>query len=325
VIDYEELAARSFDEQLDPDDQASLRVWADALEGADDPRGSLITMEFAIRDQPARRRELTRAMNVHLAERAAPMFAGITPLLHDKRALELDWRSGRLYGASIDTRYIADKADLAPHKLVSMLLKAPATAGMRRLHVRVRRATHVDPVLRIIAKSKRRHALEELAVMTGVRPRELGTYNLAARFRIEGAMVDTELPNLRTLVIDDAVVPFPAGDGAVAALEDATDPSDVADRRLIGRCLTAGDAVRDAALKHVAALGPAAFMFVDTLLVLLEPGLVAAQDTVVRSLPALGAAARSAVPRLAVITGRTALYDLATRQAAGRAIAALRV
>jgi hypothetical protein len=41
MIDYEELARHAL-VTLSPDERAALRVWADQLEAAGDPRGALI-------------------------------------------------------------------------------------------------------------------------------------------------------------------------------------------------------------------------------------------------------------------------------------------
>jgi len=147
MIDLEELAARSLDEPLTPDERVALRVWADALEDAGDPRGPLIAMEHALRDQPSRGRELRQAMHDYAATNAAHLLGAIAPLLRFKRALSLDWRSGLLHGAFLDTRYIAKLSDVAPNELVTMLLGAPAATTLRRLYVRVRSADQVGPVL----------------------------------------------------------------------------------------------------------------------------------------------------------------------------------
>src|SRR4051812_933931 len=104
MIDYEQLAVRSFDHPLDSDDQAAIRVWGDALESAGDPRGALIAIEYAIRDRPARGHALGRAAHEHLVEHASAWIAAMAPLFGVPRAIELDWRSGLLHGVFLDPR-----------------------------------------------------------------------------------------------------------------------------------------------------------------------------------------------------------------------------
>jgi hypothetical protein len=319
VIEYDALARRSFNEPLDVDERESLRVWADALEAAGDPRGRLIAIEHAIREHPERRVELARATNEHLAQHADPMMVGAAaPLLSGSGVLELEWRSGLLYGATLDTRRTL-KADLGAHELVLPLLSAPMAKTLRRLTVRVRHTFQVDLVLRELDKTREPRPLEEIAIAPGPRPRRIS--DAAPR-----SWDATKYPRTRSLVVDDTAIALPLGGWGRVDPDEvrrAHSPAQRYDRWLLGRALTAADAdIRFAALERIAALGPAAFMFVETLLVLLAPGLVPAQDTVVRCLAALGPAARSALPRLAAITGAPH-YDTATRKAAGHAIAEL--
>ncbi len=127
MIDFEELAVRSLDEPLTPDERIALRVWADTLEDAGDPRGPLIAMEHALREQPRRRYELRQAMNEYVAAHAAPWLGSLAPFIQARRVLSLDWRSGQLYGAFFDTRYLADQTKLPPGQLVTRLVRAPAS------------------------------------------------------------------------------------------------------------------------------------------------------------------------------------------------------
>ena len=51
LTDYEELSARSFEELHDPELRAAVQVCADALAQIDDPRGPLISLEYALYDE----------------------------------------------------------------------------------------------------------------------------------------------------------------------------------------------------------------------------------------------------------------------------------
>jgi hypothetical protein len=309
MIDVEELAIRSFDEPLAADDLAALRVWGDQLEAAGDPRGGLIAMEHEIRAQPRRRRELARATIAH----AGALLGKLGPLVESSRALEVDWRSGRLYAVFLDTRHLAKRAKLPPEALVEMLLRAPAAASLRRLHVRVRYAEQIDPVVVELLHSPARD-LEEIVILVGVRPTSLN--GLARR-----GLAET-FPDLRLLAIQDRITPVPTRGDAVAIARAM--PAEPNGRILLGRALTSDDAaLRAEAARRIAELGPRAFMFVDTLLALLEPRLTTPQAAFASCLGSVGEAARIAIPRLATITGRVTHYDLDTRRAAGAAIAAL--
>jgi hypothetical protein len=78
------------------------------------------------------------------------------------------------------------------------------------------------------------------------------------------------------------------------------------------------------ALHRLTELGDRGFAFVETLMMLLAPGIVTPQAPIVACLSALGDRAQIALPLLASITGRAGLYDRETRHAAGVAITALR-
>jgi len=329
MIDFEALAARSLDEPLTPDERVALRVWADTLEDAGDPRGPLIAMEHALRDQPRRRYELCQAMNEYIAAHAAPWLGLFVPFVEFKRVLSLDWRSGMLYGAFFDTRYLADQTKLPPGDLVALLFSAPPAATLRRLHVRVRYAHQVNQVLEVLREIARPPPLEELLVLTGVRVVAIAAVDHDLPYAAPPA---DRYPELRLFAGDARLSVLSLLDSRgrrddtdLARLLPAAAPSTAEGRRTLGRGLLRPDPVlRAQALHRLAELGERAFMFVESLMVLLEPGIVTPQAPIAACLPALGDHARIALPMLATITGRAAHYDRETRRAAGVALAALR-
>ena len=322
TIDFYALMQRSLDLPLQGDDRDAIRVWADWLQETGDPTGMLIALEHAIIDQPSRRRELERAIKLHLIEHGKPLLGAQlgSIVTTAKRELELEWRSGIVRAIFLDLRYAAH--------LLETVLASQLARQLRRLELRVRRTSSVAEVARVVSNA-RLPAIEELVVMPGVRPRQLAApvyppHQLAEAF-------DT----LRLLVVDDAIVPLRV-ERPPAVVSRAV-PSDRIQRQLLGRCLTCGDAERRAAaLERVEALGPAAAVYVDTLLLLLAPRITTAlaapvrgvaavpQDKVIDALAAIGLYARGALPVLATITGCPDHYDESTRKAAGRAIEVLR-
>ena len=353
MIDPEELAARSFDEPLGRDARAAVRVWADALEAAGDPRGPLIAMEHALLDQPARRHELRQAMNEHVAANAPQLLGELAAHLRAPRAVSLDWRSGLLYGAFLDTRHLANRVELGPARLVEMLLDAPAAATLRRLHVRVRVGSQVEPVMQMLRRANPVRPLEELLVLAGVRPGQLVSPEPGSRSPAQFAV---RYPRLRLLADGDRLCALPLlatgvlpSEAALARALAAADPGTADGRVALGRALAtvtaqglasgarhrsgADDGPRDAgpepdartqALRRLTELGDRGFAFVETLMLLLAPGIVTPQAPIVACLSALGDHARIALPLLATITGRAEHYDRETRRAAGVAIATLR-
>jgi len=320
VIDYYALAMRSLDEPLQGEDRDAIRVWADYLQNAGDPTGMLIALEHGIVDQPSRRRELEREIKLHLAAHGRPLLGKLWPIVANaKRELELEWRSGMVRAVFVDLRY-------GPH-ILEPLIASQLPRLLRRLEVRVRRIASVDDVSGMLAKA-RLPAIEELVVMPGVRPTRINMppYHVRGRHLRVERLAET-FDTLRLLVVDDSIVPLRM-DRPPAALSGAV-PSDRVQRKLLGRSLTsANPTLRVAAIARVKALGPAAAVYVDTLLLLLAPRIEAdtpvPQDKVIDALAAIGLHARRALPQLATITGRPDHYDEATRKAAGRAIEALR-
>jgi hypothetical protein len=319
VTGYEQLALRSFDHPLDADEQEAMRVWGDALESAGDPRGALITIEYAIRDRPERRHELGRAINEHLVEHASEWISAIAPLTRVSRALELEFRSGLLYGAFLDTRRTKETRD-KPADAVQRILGAPAAKTLRRLHVRVRQLARVREVLELLAQKKgHKLPLEEIVVRFGVRATRLGRPYVHSQFADERSLPSV-YPGLRHLEIGDCLASLPFGETHVVNA-----PSDPVARTYLGRALGQVEPnVRAAAIARLAAHGRAGFMFRDTLLALLGPGMPAPQAGIAACLARCGEHARSAIRPLAIVTGRTKHYDVDTRRAAGVALAALR-
>src|SRR5262245_46522124 len=134
MIDYERLATRSLDEPLDDEELATLRVWGDVLEAANDPRGVLIAIEHAILAAPARRHALAAAGNPHVMARMPDLIGPLALLLEHRRAVELEWRAGVLHGVFLDIRRLPKNPDFTPEEAIDKLFAAPAMATVRRLH-----------------------------------------------------------------------------------------------------------------------------------------------------------------------------------------------
>ena len=313
MMDFELFARRSFD-ALDEERRDAIRVWGDALQTTGDPRGVLIALEYGLRDRPDLRREILREMNSHLHANGKPLLGDLAELLVQPRGIELDWRSGLLHGAFVDLRHLPSEPSV-----IDRLLAAPAAPTLRRLHVRVRRARDVRDVLRRLAdRPTVGPLLEEIIIQSGVRATRLGSSFVANARPIDASLGAP----LRFLILEGTIVSLHIDQHQ--SLSSAR-PAAADARLLLGRALTCNQAdLRVAAIERVTRLGPAAFMFVDTLLALLEPGMPVPQAKVVHALREIGYEARRALPLLALITGRAAHYNVETRKAAGLAIAALR-
>jgi hypothetical protein len=307
-IDYSALASRAFDEVLSAEDQAALRVWADLLEENGDPRGPLITIEHAF----TAARERRSAVNAHLLDHGQALIGELREVLAFPRALTLDWRAGRLYGATLDARYAPAQLGIPAVELVDRLIAAPAMLTARKLHVRVRTAGDVANVVVALVKLGPALPLEQIAVLTGVR---------ALRFQVAtsttGALT-TRYPSLWLIAVGAMLHAMPAKQP-----RDRDVPQELAGRIAIGRALIQPDAaLRGAAVARIAELRERGLPFVDALMMLLQPGVIPEQEPIAACLGCLRAPA--ALPLLATITGRVALYDLPTRRAAGVAIARIR-
>lgn len=332
LSDYEELAARSFDEPGDPELRAAVLVCADALSQIDDPRGPLIAMEHALRDADDRKAvELRRAMHEHAAAYLVPQLGGAGPLMHARRTLALEWRSGQLYGVSLDARYLPVKSKQPPGELVRIVLDAPAARNLRRLRVRVRTDDEVRDVHSFLHARRHGPPLEEVELYTNVWPSTLTA--------TQGG--GPPFPNLYYLVHGTTVVALPPT-GEITCpparvLPDvplADPPTTVPARRFLGRAITHGNAeLRVAALERVATFGPRAKCFERVLCALLQP-LVATSQLgwhttskpllpIIEALRALGPS-RHASRVLQKVASRPGDYDPETRRAAGSAAVELR-
>jgi len=331
IGDYDELAARSFDEPYDPELRDAMLVCADALVQANDPRGPLITMEHALEDaEPRRALELRRAMHEHVIEHGAMLLGAVASLMSFKRALSLEWRAGRLYGVLIDARYIVPKAKIAPGELVKLVLKSPAARTLRRLRVRIRRPSHVVDVIAMLAKRKRPLPLEELEVGARVWPRQIDqqqgrSYTVAPAYKLL-----EKYPNLYYLAVHDVILPLPIGDATEQPEQHIPEvllvdpPTSLAPRVMLGRALTSlSPELRAAAFQRITGIGPAARVFSRVMNVLLQPGVSEPQLPIVAGMRALGPA-RETLSMLAKVASRVGQYDVATRRAAGAAAAVVR-
>lgn len=325
--DYDELAARSFDEPYDAELRESMLVCADALGQANDPRGPLITMEHALLDaEPRRAFELRRAMHQHVLDHGASLLGAVASLLSFKRALELEWRSGRIYGVTIDTRYLSPKAGISPAELVKVFVKVPATSHLRRLRVRVRKPEHVAGVVTMLGKRKHPRPLEELEIGGRVWPSQIAEeYEpTAAREKLR-----EKYPNLYFLALEDSIVPLPIAakrkpKQQLADVLLVDPPTTVAPRVMLGRALCAHDPdLREAALQRIAGIGQPAVVFARVMRILMQPRVVTPQLPIVAALRALGPG-RDTMTALARVSSRVAQYDVETRRAAGAAAAELR-
>jgi hypothetical protein len=334
LSDYEELAARSFDEPGDPELRAAVLVCADALLQIDDPRGPLIAMEHALHEaDDAKALELRREMHEHAAVHFGHELAAAAPLMYANRTLSLEWRSGLLYGASVDARYFMRKQNQSPSELVRILIEAPVAKQLRRLRVRVRTDDDVRAIDRMLHEQGRRPPLEELAIYTNAWPSTLTPTSeplLSERFpnlyyavhgvRVFGLPPTGHLKHTPKHVLPDVMIAEP--------------PTTPRARRFLGRALCHGDVdLRVAALERVTGFGPQAKVFERLLCTLLQP-LVASSTLalhttskphlpIVTALRALGPS-RYASRVLEKVASRPEYYDAETRQAAGSAAAELR-
>lgn len=323
ALEYEDLAARAFDEPYDALLRAELRVCSDELEQAGDPRGPLIALEHAALDEPPRRaRELRRAMDDLAFEHGAPLLGALTtPVLRKEVAFE--WRAGRIYGASVDTRRLAKLGPrISPAELVDLVLDAPAAHALRRLRVRMTPAEDHAAMLRRLCNRGRRPPLEELEIGTRAAPSVLR--------RPEGTAALEQYPDLYLLALRDAIHPprpqsevrWSAAQRA-AQVSQADPPTTAGGRAVLGRALLSNEEpVRAAALARIATSGRGARCFARVMTILLQPGIVAPQLPIIEAMRALGGP-RELARVLARISSRPH-YDAPTRSAAGAASAAIR-
>jgi len=328
LADYEHLAARSFEEPHDADLRAAVLVCADALSQIDDPRGPLIAMEHALRDaDPRRAIELRKAMHEHAAGEAAGLLAGAAPLMYSGRTLALEWRSGKLFGISVDARYLPKKTKQGAGELVRIVLGAPAASNLRRLSVRVRNDNDTRAILGMLRKLDAPPPLEELDIYTSVWPQRMTpTAQL---------VMQEHYPHLYYVVHETSTISLPPTGNPLRDtgldlhdLQRCGPPTAQPARTFLGRALThASHELRGAALKRIIEHGPLAKVFERVLVTLLQPrvippgagpGVTARALPVVEALRAIGPS-RSARRMLDKVASRPADYDAVTRSAAGKA------
>src|SRR5262249_26621351 len=176
AIVYEALAVRAFDQPYDAELRAALRVCGDALEQAGDPRGHLIALEHALLDErsPRRARELRRAIEEHAFGPGAALLGPLASPATYREEVALEWRAGRIYGATVDARYLGRRGasigqSIGPVGLVELVLQAPAARDLRRLRVRTSGGGQGER-RGMLRKRRPRPPLEEIELNGGVRP-----------------------------------------------------------------------------------------------------------------------------------------------------------
>ncbi len=334
LADYELLAARSFEEPHDRDLRASVLVCADALSQEGDPRGPLIAMEHALHDADHKRTVLLRkAMHEHASTEGSALLGSAASLMFAGRTLTLDWRSGRIYGMSVDARYLPRKSKTSTGDLVRQALGAPAAADLRRLRVRVRSAEEVRSIVDMLALHKRPPPLEELVLYTtSVWPQRMTI--------IVQALLQERLPHLYYVVHEARMLSLPPRgvvhqhlERYLREIEGCDPPTTPVARAFLGRCLTsAHQELRLTALTRVKQLGPEAKVFEHVLCVLLQPRIVTLRKDDLD--PALTTSApvwltvealiatkpsRWARAQLEALASRPEVYDAKVRSIAGKA------
>lgn len=321
--DYELLAARSFEEPHDAELRAAVLVCADALGQIDDPRGALITMEYALRDADGKRAvELRKAMHELAAGEGAGLLAGAASLMYAGRTLALEWRSGKLFGITIDARYLPKKSKQTAGELVRIALGAPAASDLRRLSVRVRSEDDTRSIFQMLDSLDRRPPLEELSSYTSVWPQRMEIMPAALRL--------DRYPRLYYLVRETRAISLPpSGDATRDVLRDIPEvlrcdpPTSQPARTFLGRALThANVELRNAALERIQRLGPEAKVFERVLCTMLQPGLATSTGSapllpIVHALRAIGPS-RATRRMLDKVASRPEYYDAETRSAAGK-------
>ena len=313
-IDYEATARLAFDVPLDADAHAALRVWADILEAKGDARGPLIALEhLAIDDAMVTDRHEHNRLVLDASAELLPTFAAA---LRVPRAVALDWRAGALYAAELDTRRAETVLNATAESIVTSLLVAPAAHAMRRIFVRVRKDNQVARVASAIAQSEAANSLEQVSVLTGPFARSAVQYSTAA------AQLIRACPSLWMLAAGFSLTALTMeGAGEIRR----ADPAKPSGRRTLGRALF-HQQHRPAALERIESLGAHALGFVEALMALLAPR-VTDEPTHIAACQCLAAIgprhAARAVPLLRKITGRTELYEVEARRAAGQALVAL--
>ena len=321
MIDYDAIARRALDVPLTETQDANLRVWADQLEAAGDARGALISLEYAMRAEPARRRVLRKAAHDHVVAHGDALLGPLIELARVPHAIQLDWRAGHLYGLSLDARHASKALGRREADVFALALGAPVVSDLRRLVVRAWKPTGKTEMFEhALQTGLRVPPLEELIIHTSGAP---STY-FSQPWRDHPLRVRLveRYPALR-MFVDEYVIGWPVHtDDASAAIQAtrAAEPATKAGRAVLGRAMLRVDVpLRTAALERVEQLGPRAFALVETLMILLRSDNVAHKLPIARALAKIGDAAGPAWQALASITGRTD-YSEEARGAAGVAL-----
>lgn len=146
-----------------PLDEQRLLVYADWLQGRNDPRGELITVQHALsREKDPGEFLRYRKAEQSLLQRFAPYFYGerFKDYFHLAR---LQWRLGFFGVVSIDLDAVAKEADVA--EVLSALFDAPSARFLHELRLQVRELDlQAAGVLRALAGENRPRALVALAL-----------------------------------------------------------------------------------------------------------------------------------------------------------------
>jgi hypothetical protein len=259
-VNFDELAKRAFDEPDHPEVREALPVCADMLEQQNDPRGALVTMELALRDaHPRDALALRRGIDAYVIANAKALGAqGAQPLL-DKKLLALEWRAGRIFGATLDTTrvVVSDEYDLV-HRVVEL----PAAFHIRRLRIRKRPTRGTYRIHTALARRLSEGPIEELELGNARTPSEFG-WNTEVRWLLEG-----KYRHVWWYVRDHSLHPLTAATTLrTATLElEMSDATTAQGRMLIGRALTHADAeIRAAAIGRITILGVQARVFARAL------------------------------------------------------------
>ncbi len=330
LSDYELLAARSFEEPGNHELRAEILVCGDALSQQGDPRGPLITMEHALHDADGRRAvELRKAIHEHAATEGSSLLGSAASLMHAHRTLSLDWRSGKIYGMSIDARYLPRKSKISAGELVRQAIQSPAANDLRRLRVRVRSEEDTRSIVNMLApRVKRQLPLEELDIYTNAWP--------ARMTPTTQTVLQETYPRLYYVVHENRTISLPPMgvlhrdvERYIPDVESCDPPTTPEARAFLGRCLThANRELRVAALERIVQLRSKAKVYERVLCTLLQPGIAGPSIVgtvtsephlpIVQALVAIGPS-RATRRMLDKVASRPQYYDAETRSAAGKA------
>lgn len=333
---------RSFASSAPLQPNEEVIVEADRLQGLGDPRGTLFALNLALdraieAKDAARINDIDKEMQAVARRASAELFAGAAPVLHFRRAVELRFRAGHVYGARLDLRHITKRARLAAVEILSLLLGAPALARLRRLQVRTRTEHEVDTCVALL-RERSAPPLELLALSADPWPRAIVA---PPQFGVDISVGLAErFPNLFLLGLADGIHPLApasvpgasrrdltAGDREVTAVElvREADPSTLPGRTAIGRALLSLDeALRAAALARVEEHPMLGEPLLPALAVLISPGVSRDPSAALRTLAALGPRAVGVLPRVARVVGAPRYFEVAARRQARLTLERLR-